>query len=125
MAVYIIRAGETGPVKIGFAEMPMRRLSALQSGNHVRLSLIRLLDATDALEADLHQRFRSEWIRGSWFHFVPEMLTADFGCADRPIPMRRGTWSFDQTVQLSNGVMANHRKNAARRALFFGPRTAA
>lgn len=69
--VYLIRAGASGPVKIGWASDPHKRLAQLQSGNHEQL---RLLDCDqfpveDAreIERDLHQTFAAQRIRGEWF----------------------------------------------------------
>lgn len=89
MAIYMIRAGEDGPVKIGCADDPEGRLIYLQGGNHLELSIIRLMPGGIAVERQLHQTFADQRIRGEWFWFHPDMLTINpseieetpkFGC---------------------------------------------
>lgn len=75
MKVYFIRAGLSGPVKIGVTADLERRLLDLQCGNHEELHVIRTEPGSGAVEAWLHQRFDGRLIRGEWFHFHPTMLT--------------------------------------------------
>lgn len=75
MKTYIIRAGDSGPVKIGRTRQMAYRLFTLQTGHYEELRLVRLIDG-DA-EAVLHHRFAALRIRGEWFRFDPEMLTCD------------------------------------------------
>ena len=75
MTVYFIRAGESGPVKIGTAEDASSRLRELQAGNHVELRIMRQIDGGRAEELAMHRHFERGRIRGEWFQFDPEMLT--------------------------------------------------
>lgn len=75
MPIYIIRAGDNGPVKIGKADDVELRRADLQTGHHETLHIIRVIDTADHTEAALHRRFAQHRIRGEWFHFDPEMLT--------------------------------------------------
>jgi len=75
MPTYIIRAGENGPVKIGKAGSVQDRLAELQSGNHERLSVLRVVDARFDTERAFHVRFKDYHIHGEWFRFCDEMLT--------------------------------------------------
>jgi len=77
MPVYMIRAGEHGPVKIGFTNDLAKRLVELQVGNHERLSVLRLFDGGAAEEARLHERFAENWLHGEWHGFSNAMLTPD------------------------------------------------
>lgn len=79
MKTYIIRAGESGPVKIGRAMFPAERLAGLQTGHYEELRIIREI-AGDA-ERELHERFRALRIRREWFKFDPDMLI----CAVTPV----------------------------------------
>lgn len=78
MPVYMIRAGDSGPVKIGFARDPIQRLDDLQVAHYEALTLLRIWEGGFAEEALLHARFADLAIRGEWFAFSRAML-ADVG----------------------------------------------
>jgi Meiotically up-regulated gene 113 len=85
--IYMIRVGDDGAVKIGFTSIRANeRLSALQTNHSQRLSIIRLLEGGKSGERQLHSRFADFRLVGEWFSFVPEMLVADIGYLDLPIP---------------------------------------
>lgn len=69
--VYVVGVDWHGPVKIGVAIDVVRRIDRLQSGNHLKLSVLwqseRLTDPF-AVETLLHQRFAAWLVRGEWFH---------------------------------------------------------
>lgn len=75
MTTYIIRAGLTGPVKIGKADDVERRRAELQTAHHEELYVIRVIDTAFDAEPLFHQRFADRRIRGEWFEFDLEMLT--------------------------------------------------
>lgn len=72
--VYLIQAGEDGPVLIGgVAERSLRRhLATLQHGNHEALSVREMLDGDERLERRLHVTFEDYRVRGDWYR--PEIL---------------------------------------------------
>lgn len=74
MAVYMIRAGADGPVKIGFAVDPTRRIGAVQTGAAERLTMLRVLDGDRGFESALHRHFAQLRTRGEWSTFDNEML---------------------------------------------------
>lgn len=74
MPVYMIQAGEDGPVKIGTAYNPHRRLAAFQNGHFHHLKMLAIYDGEAREERLLHQRFAALRIRGEWFHFDRDML---------------------------------------------------
>ncbi len=74
MAVYFARAESGGPVKIGHAHNPRRRLTMLQTGNPEPLRLIRVIEGDIATEAAAHEAFAARRIKGEWFSFDEEML---------------------------------------------------
>ena len=74
MAVYMIRAGKTGPVKIGHSNDPAGRLIDLQVSHYEQLYLLRVWYGSDVEEAALHIRFADLHIRGEWFGFSRLML---------------------------------------------------
>jgi hypothetical protein len=74
MPVYLVQAGENGPVKIGFSNSVQSRLRKIQTDIAEKLILLRLLDGGRELEASLHARFAAQRLRGEWFQFSKEML---------------------------------------------------
>lgn len=76
MAVYFIRVGEKGPVKIGStAGSVERRMAALQTAHHQKLTIIRVLEnCTSDHESRLHNLYKYRRIKGEWFHFHWTML---------------------------------------------------
>ena len=79
MAVYMIQAGENGPVKIGKAERPALRLREIQRLNHAKLRIIRLFEGGRAEERRLHQIFAAFRMHGEWFELTSLMLRGNFG----------------------------------------------
>lgn len=75
MPTYIIRAGESGHVKIGWSEDPEKRLNELQTAHHELLSIIRLISGSRDAEGWMQQRFAAQHVRREWFIFNEEMLT--------------------------------------------------
>lgn len=71
--VYFIQCGENGPIKIGVAVNVQRRMSALQGGNPIPLTLIGSVVAVRGTEAAFHQTLRAYRIRGEWFRPVLEV----------------------------------------------------
>ncbi len=71
--VYFIQAGVAGPVKVGVADRPWRRLAGLQIGNPERLTIIRLIrhGGIDG-ERELHRRFLGFRLSGEWFRWEGE-----------------------------------------------------
>jgi hypothetical protein len=75
MATYIIRAGLTGPVKIGRADDVEERRDTLQTAHHETLHVLRVIDTPFDAEPVFHERFAPLRIRGEWFEFDSEMLS--------------------------------------------------
>lgn len=67
MFVYFIQAGDGGPVKIGIASDPEKRLAEMQVGNHVELILLAVRPGSADLERRIHARLLPGLIRGEWF----------------------------------------------------------
>lgn len=84
MPVYMIRAGENGPVKIGHSQFPDIRLGQLQISHWERLSIIRLFEGGETEEAVLHARFADLHIRGEW-HSFSRLMLADLGLIELPL----------------------------------------
>jgi len=72
--VYVIQAGEYGPVKIGFTANPFARLSELQTGNPFPLRVVAaefIGDRRSAseLESIIHNKLSEFRLKGEWFAF--------------------------------------------------------
>lgn len=65
--VYVIQGDPGGPIKIGVATNPRKRLSSLQTGNPQRLRLLHVVPGDHALEAAFHQRLADAVVLGEWF----------------------------------------------------------
>ena len=66
--VYLIEAGKGGPVKVGWAKDPQRRMSNLQAGHPEQLSLLAVIPGTRHLEGEIHRKLGRHANRGGeWF----------------------------------------------------------
>ena len=72
--LYAIQHGEGGPVKIGVAKNPAKRLRDLQIGNPVTLNGIAAWRCLPGDEAELHELFGEARLRGEWFWPTHELL---------------------------------------------------
>jgi hypothetical protein len=75
MSVYIIQAGDTDKVKIGWSESPEIRLSDLQTSHWETLRIIRLVDGGPDAEQWFHRRFADQHVKMEWHLFHPDMMT--------------------------------------------------
>jgi len=73
--IYAIEANR-GQVKIGMAAEPRQRLSGLQTGSPIELTLLAAGAAEEpkAAEKELHRRYADDRIRGEWFRLGREDL---------------------------------------------------
>ena len=75
--VYFIEAVGADAIKIGFTMGdPMKRLAALQTGNHARLQLLGAVPVEVLSEKRFHQWFRQYRIHGEWFRAVDAIRQA-------------------------------------------------
>ena len=67
--IYFARHGTDGPIKIGRAYDPHKRVRDLSVGSPVALILLGAMLSTRAVEeeTEIHDRLRASWIRGEWF----------------------------------------------------------
>lgn len=89
MPVYVIRCGESGPVKIGFTTNFLARLRYYETHNPGPVTVLRYMGGTKEDEKRVHQRFGHLRVRShpatEWFDFDPAML-GNLGLADLPVP---------------------------------------
>ena len=74
--IYFIQAGNDGPIKIGKAQSPETRRRELQTGNHEKLNLIKVIPGDSEREYSIHNDLRSHQYRArsEWFSPTPEVL---------------------------------------------------
>lgn len=78
MPCYILQAGDTPNVKIGWAaEDAKARLRRLQAGCWETLRLLRTVPGSRRTEVWLHRQFSDFRIARDWFRFDARMLTID------------------------------------------------
>jgi len=76
--VYFIQAGdENGPVKVGFSADPAKRVTELQTGNHLKLTLVASIPCLNAPSGEelLHEHLDLHDVRllGEWFECGDKM----------------------------------------------------
>lgn len=72
--VYFIQAEGGGPVKIGWAKRPKKRLSSIQTSHKDRLVIRKLVAARTEAEAKFHKRFAKSRLQGEWFEATPDLV---------------------------------------------------
>jgi Meiotically up-regulated gene 113 len=72
--VYFIQAGVNGEIKIGFAIEPWKRIKQLQTGNHVRLTMLKVIPGDRKRETQIHHLLSVHRKHGDWFHPTVEVL---------------------------------------------------
>jgi hypothetical protein len=82
MPVYFAMAGDKGPVKIGYASDPRKRLAMLQTSSEKPLRFVRLLDGGANLERYIHSLLNSKRIAREWFELSEQDIARDFGAPD-------------------------------------------
>lgn len=83
MPVYIVLAGNTGMVKIGWSAPGKveQRMAHLQAHNQEHLKLLRLIDCGQTFERSIHLQFKQFRAHGEWFRFDQSMM-GDVGAPD-------------------------------------------
>jgi hypothetical protein len=72
-AICYFVGGEDGPVKIGYAKDPKRRLVDLQNGSPVRLSILAQTSGGLTRETAYHYQFAKFRLHGEWFERCPDI----------------------------------------------------
>lgn len=117
MTVYVIRAGEHGPVKIGYAEDVHLRLVKMQADNHERLTILRLFVGGEVEEKQLHDRFADSRLHGEWFAYT-RLMEGDLcleETTDSPKPPSRRAVARKVAVAQSAHPQFSRRLRSARR----------
>ena len=72
--IYFIQAEGGGPIKIGWATKPERRLAGMQPHSPLRLQILFHEPGNGRDEAALHAKFAVSRLHGEWFAPAPEIL---------------------------------------------------
>ena len=111
MSVYFIRAGENGPIRIGFSTQIFMRKKSLVPWSPYPLTLLaEIPDGTMAIEAMLHRRFHQYRFNRDWFSPAPEILSL----IDE---VKRGGTVVANEYELVYPVTAIYRRSTLRRVM--------
>jgi len=72
--VYFIQASTDGPIKVGFAKNPNRRLAAHQVSNAAKLRMLYYFPAMRDVEAEIQKELAASLIRGEWYYPTKSVL---------------------------------------------------
>jgi hypothetical protein len=94
MGIYIIQAGDGGPIKIGFTNVdPHGRFHTIQSHNVTKLVLLAVFDGDRQREKELHHRFAKSHLHGEWFSPDDALLKFIAKMPKPPEPKGRQKWN--------------------------------
>jgi hypothetical protein len=99
--IYLAQAATTQWFKIGMSKTPYKRLSSLQTGSPLEVTLIHRIFTLDmpALEKALHEYYNAYWLRGEWFN-LPQECVLEF-----PSVANLLDTSLEQTCLPSHNVL--------------------
>lgn len=70
-SVYFVRAGDTGPIKIGWTEALGARIRTIDANCPAAVRLLAAFFAPEGVEVGLHARFAGHRVHGEWFEPGP------------------------------------------------------
>lgn len=89
--VYFAQEADDGPVKIGTARNPVKRLAMLQTGNPRDLQLRVVVPGDSRVEQSLHWRFWEYRLCGEWFSHQEILLAFAAGIRESALAFYRET----------------------------------
>lgn len=95
--IYFARYGETGPIKIGRADDPHRRVQDLNVATPVQLVLLGAMfsEYADTEEDEIHQRLAVHHVRGEWFEATAVLAEMDRSGSRLLSPDQVVTYEFE------------------------------
>jgi len=120
--VYFIRAGQSGPIKIGVASDPQKRAVSISTASFMPVELLATMDGDHNVERSLHQRFKKDRLNGEWFAPTPELIEFIMTlekAENRPrkYPGRYGVWAHMSAEDYERARIAwfgkDHKTDAA------------
>lgn len=115
--VYFIQAGENGPVKIGWSKKVAQRVIDLQTGNPVKLEVLRVVEAEQWAEGWFHGEFDDLWLQGEWFSFDPRMLSLAPPMEKPVAPKKLPTTLRPRSIKISAATWERWQAQARDRSL--------
>jgi hypothetical protein len=104
--VYFIQEGDYGPIKIGYSEDPLARLSQCQTGNPRKLILLKTLKGGRVLEKKLHKKYAQYNICGEWFSpAIPILKLIEKIAGDRLVSTNKDLQKDLQNLQGSDELV--------------------
>ncbi len=107
MPVYFVRAGNDGPVKIGWSTSISSRIRALQTAHYLEIIPLREIDCDIRGERIFHNYFYNKRIRGEWFEYDEIMLTITLEEAEK----HAGTPALRILNSLKDRLKLSHSNN--------------
>lgn len=83
--IYFIQSEQGGPVKVGMAQNPAKRLRELQTGNPFTLEVRRVVIAEPLEEGRIHRLFAAYRMSGEWFRAHPVLAQMGDCIPDREL----------------------------------------
>ena len=124
--IYCICAGETGPFKIGRTTKLKTRLSELQTGSPVKLTLMAFSEGDNKTEKIIHGLLADFRMHGEWFTMCSEsvaIVEGFMGAELRPtshIPGMEGKkYTIEIDIDLMESVDQRAREEAAKESKKF------
>jgi len=72
--VYFVQYGSNGPIKMGYAIEPWRRVKQLQTASHEELVLLRSIPGSRKRESEIKKHLIVHRKRGEWYEPASEVL---------------------------------------------------
>ncbi|MFL6210227.1 MAG: GIY-YIG nuclease family protein [Pyrinomonadaceae bacterium] len=72
--IYFVQSGINGPIKIGYAIEPWKRIKQLQTGNHEMLAFLKAIPGDKKRETEIHKLLSPHKKQGEWYHPTNEVL---------------------------------------------------
>jgi hypothetical protein len=72
--IYFIQEGNAGPIKIGFAIDPWKRIEQIQIGNSEKLNMLRTIPGNKKREREIHKLLSAYKKRGEWYEPTIEVI---------------------------------------------------
>ena len=108
--VYFVQGTHGGPVKVGWATDPTRRLAELQVGNPTELVIVHVVAGPVAQEVRLHEALADWSVRGEWFNPNAAFRSAVRIALGDPKALSALRLSEDQGLHLCAGCLAMARE---------------
>ena len=119
--IYFIQPEFGGPIKIGLAKNPKRRLVVIQVNHYERLVLRCVMDGDRDAERDLHKRFAHCWRIGEWFEPSDDLMEFMATLDQIDWVPSRGRWGVDNSSWKEGDAHLCTKRSRFQRRFPLGP----